>query len=396
MRVMSSSPPLSSSGASSSSEYSVRVPRTRSVARRAWSAATEDDGVQFALSPEEARTVVLRYPPDEPDAIHITKGDLERLKAGEFLNDSLVDFCLKRHHLRLREAEAEAAGGAGASSSSVEGVGSPCRHHFFSSFFFTKLRQTGANQELRRWTRSVKLFSGYGCWYVPCCVGLHWSLAVICNPRSAVLAQLSAVGDGSTASDALVLSEDSDAEGGGSGDTPFACILFFDSLKCHDALEVSGQLRQFLAKQWAWEHEGEGADDGSGAFKPDFNRKTMPLITPDIPMQDNSCDCGVFLLQYAEELLGLLGSKAVTKSLATSNFEGTGLRTSFNAEKIAMKRVEIASIVEYLRVQAAADSAQEDNSSATIVAEAKVAEAVVDVDDSDDDDDKLAHVAAIT
>jgi len=37
-------------------------------------------------------TEVLSYPPGHADAVTITLGDVERLKEGEFLNDSLVDF----------------------------------------------------------------------------------------------------------------------------------------------------------------------------------------------------------------------------------------------------------------------------------------------------------------
>ena len=348
----------SSSSSSSSPPWpdASQAPRTRSASRQAESASF-DDGVREILSPEQARTVVARYPPNEPDAIQITRGDLARLCMGEFLNDSLIDFWLKRT-LRQR-CSLSGAGAAGASSSS--GARDACQHYFFSSFFYTKLRQTGPNEELRRWTRSVNMFGGgAGCWYVPCCEGLHWSLAVICNPCNATVFQQStpvplqaAAGGGSTAGDALVLSEDdSDVECEEmEGTAPFPCILFFDSLKCHDARKVTRQLHAFLAKQWVWENAT--ADTGG----PIFNDSTIPLITPEIPMQDNSCDCGVFLLQYVQELLRLLETKPVTKSLACSKFEGTGLRTSFTAQDITVKRAEIASALEELRVEQAASSA---------------------------------------
>lgn len=337
--------------------------------------------------------MVARYPPNEPDAIQITRGDLARLCMGEFLNDSLIDFWLKRT-LRQR-CSLSGAGAAGASSSS--GAGDTCQHYFFSSFFYTKLRQTGPNEELRRWTRSVNMFGGgAGCWYVPCCEGLHWSLAVICNPCNATVSQQStpvplqaaAAGGGSTAGDALVLSEDdSDVECEEmEGTAPFPCILFFDSLKCHDARKVTRQLYAFLAKQWVWENAT--ADTGGPIFTP----QSMPLITPEIPMQDNSCDCGVFLLQYVQELLHLLETKPVTKSLARSKFEGTGLRTSFTAQDIGVKRAEIASALEGLRVEQAASSASSSQTAAMVDLEVPKPEqlpaTVVAVDEEEDPSDE--------
>jgi hypothetical protein len=38
---------------------------------------------------------ILVYPPDAPGAVNITNADLKRLKPGEFLNDTLIEFGLK-------------------------------------------------------------------------------------------------------------------------------------------------------------------------------------------------------------------------------------------------------------------------------------------------------------
>jgi len=38
---------------------------------------------------------ILAYPFTGPGGVEITKGDLNRLKPGEFLNDTLVEFSLK-------------------------------------------------------------------------------------------------------------------------------------------------------------------------------------------------------------------------------------------------------------------------------------------------------------
>ena len=35
-----------------------------------------------------------------------------------------------------------------------------------------------------------------------------------------------------------------------------------------------------------------------------FNTVLMPVIDPYVPYQNNSCDCGVYLLRYAEDVMG--------------------------------------------------------------------------------------------
>jgi len=37
-------------------------------------------------------TQILSYPDENPDAVTLTLGDIERLDPGQFLNDSLIDF----------------------------------------------------------------------------------------------------------------------------------------------------------------------------------------------------------------------------------------------------------------------------------------------------------------
>lgn len=38
-----------------------------------------------------------------------------------------------------------------------------------------------------------------------------------------------------------------------------------------------------------------------------FSSKTMPVLAPDIPKQDNGYDCGVFVCRYAYNLLQMRG-----------------------------------------------------------------------------------------
>ena len=85
----------------------------------------------------------LMWPPDDPDSLTVTNADLRRLVPGEFLNDTLVDFCIKQARLDLPRDQLQ-------------------RFHFFNSFFFTKLTQEPDADELAAVT---------GC--VPSCTALR-------------------------------------------------------------------------------------------------------------------------------------------------------------------------------------------------------------------------------
>jgi hypothetical protein len=74
-------------------------------------------------------TAPLVWPPDDPDSLTVTNADLRRLVPGEFLNDTLVDFCMKQTRQDMPRDQQE-------------------RFHFFNSFFFTKLTQEPDADEL--------------------------------------------------------------------------------------------------------------------------------------------------------------------------------------------------------------------------------------------------------
>ena len=82
---------------------------------------------------------ILVYPQGVPGAVNITNGDLARLKPGEYLNDTLIEFGLKRvyyfilsamvliyHRLWLKDLETKQPELA-------------AQVHIFNSFFYKKL-----------------------------------------------------------------------------------------------------------------------------------------------------------------------------------------------------------------------------------------------------------------
>ncbi|RZC15828.1 putative ubiquitin-like-specific protease 2B isoform E [Glycine soja] len=158
------------------------------------------------------------------------------------------------------------------------------RFHFFNSFFFRKLADMDKNPSsasdgkaaflrVRKWTRKVNLFAKDYI-FIPVNFNLHWSLIVICHPGEVV--------------------NFNDKEPDNSLKVP--CILHMDSIKgSHSGLK--NLVQSYLWEEWKERHKDTLEEDLSSRF---LNMRFLPLA---LPQQENSYDCGLFLLHYLELFL---------------------------------------------------------------------------------------------
>jgi Ulp1 protease family, C-terminal catalytic domain len=198
---------------------------------------------------------------------------------------------------------------------------------------------------------------------VPVVEHLHWSMAVIANLDTlpdrwqreesvVILTEIKAgaedEGDGSLAAEAsgdegtMARTSRQSSAGAGAADglkQRHTCIVFMDSLNMHSAGQVAANINLWLQNEWntrgsaaatgrvkRFASIGENCSSGaagtafssqvcggSGAsdFKVDSYSRWVAgtladglnLLKPKVPRQLNGCDCGVFSLQYAEEML---------------------------------------------------------------------------------------------
>ncbi|XP_067357180.1 sentrin-specific protease 7b isoform X2 [Channa argus] len=238
--------------------------------------------------------------------ISVTKEDLACLTSGEFLNDVIIDFYLK--YLLL-----EGVGGSVAE-----------RSHIFSSFFYKQLSRRRAageddvpsisyrhmrHQRVKTWTRHVDIFTK-DFLFVPVNQEAHWYLVVVCFPRleetqyekfqrpagliciSGVLKQPA----GTTSAFSLKSQQLPECTQQGCWkDTVLKrpCILVMDSLKLSYHENVCRLLRDYLHVEW------EVRRGTTRCFTSD----NMKIFNCRVPQQDNSSDCGLYLLQYVESFL---------------------------------------------------------------------------------------------
>lgn len=108
----------------------------------------------------------LTYPASGPKRTTVHVEDLKRLDDGEFLNDNLIEFCLRwleEHHPEIKN-----------------------KAHIFNTFFYTTLSTMKAGRKgfnydaVKRWTRNIDLFA-HPFVAVPINANFHWFLVLICN-----------------------------------------------------------------------------------------------------------------------------------------------------------------------------------------------------------------------
>ncbi|KAK4274172.1 hypothetical protein QN277_017442 [Acacia crassicarpa] len=205
------------------------------------------------------------YPKGDPDAVSLSKRDVDLLQPDTFINDTIIDFYIKYLKNQIKEEEKH-------------------RFHFFNSFFFRKLADMDKNPSsasdgkaaflrVRKWTRKVNLFEKDYI-FIPVNFNLHWSLLVICHPGEVV-----------------TFNEESLDES-----LKVPCILHMDSIKgTHSGLQ--NLVRSYLWEEWKERQKDKLDEDLSSKF---LNMRFLPLT---LPQQENSYDCGLFLLHYLELFL---------------------------------------------------------------------------------------------
>ncbi|XP_044511692.1 probable ubiquitin-like-specific protease 2B isoform X3 [Mangifera indica] len=204
------------------------------------------------------------YPKGDSDAVSISKRDVDLLQPETFINDTIIDFYIKYLKNQIQAEEKH-------------------RFHFFNSFFFRKLADLdkdpssisdgkAAFLRVHKWTRKVDVF-GKDYIFIPVNFNLHWSLLIICH-----------LGEVATFRD-----EDMD------NSEKVPCILHMDSIKGTHA-GLKNLVQSYLWEEWKVRHK-DTSEDISSKFL------NMRFVQLELPQQENSFDCGLFLLHYLELFL---------------------------------------------------------------------------------------------
>ncbi|KAG5541882.1 hypothetical protein RHGRI_021650 [Rhododendron griersonianum] len=285
------------------------------------------------------------YPKGDSDAVTISKQDVDLLQPDTFVNDTIIDFYIKYLKNEIQPSERH-------------------RFHFFNSFFFRKLidldkdpssafEGRAAFQRVRKWTRKVNLFEKDYV-FIPINFNYHWSLIVICHPGEVAKFQ------GKFSVETYPSqSKYEDME----KPLKVPCILHMDSIKgSHTGLK--DLVQSYLWEEWKEKHK-EACDDISSKF---FNLRFVPLevlnvnvascspgfggmcnvlifalCSVQLPQQQNSFDCGLFLLHYVERFLK--DAPLSFSPFKISKFSSFLNGDWFPAAEPSLKRVEIQNLI---------------------------------------------------
>ncbi|XP_031263904.1 probable ubiquitin-like-specific protease 2A isoform X2 [Pistacia vera] len=244
------------------------------------------------------------YPKGDPDAVVISRRDVELLQPETFINDTIIDFYIQYLKKKLQPEERH-------------------RFHFFNSFFFRKLagldkdpssacEGKAAFQRVRKWTKNVNLYEKDYV-FIPVNYSLHWSLIVICHPGE------------------VAYFKDDEIE----KSTKVPCILHMDSIKgSHRGLK--DLVQSYLSEEWKEKHNNTSDDVPSKFLQ-------LRFVSLELPQQENSFDCGLFLLHYAELFIAEAPSNFNPfKITGFSNFLN---RNWFSPMEASSKRAHIKALI---------------------------------------------------
>lgn len=239
-----------------------------------------------------------RHPmPAKLGAVPVSNWDAECLEAGEYLNDSIIDWALKYRLLRGVDEAARS------------------RVHVMSSLFLKELRShtddsmgslppvqryAAGYRQVAKWTRKVDIFKKDFI-IIPVNDSLHWSLIVVCYPSSyAAHAKVWCEHIKTQNTHSPNLKKSLEAVNLSSKATSYPFLLMMDSLAAHDVRETCDCVRAWLACEFAERHPDSPGKEPEDTLT---NSHLLPHFNVQVPRQTNSFDCGVFVICYAEMVL---------------------------------------------------------------------------------------------
>ncbi len=286
--------------------------------------------------------------------------DVRTLLPEQWLNDSIVNFWIRLI-------------GIPHTSSCLSS-----RVHVFSSHFLSGVLLNGYSSDLRRWLRKINIFSKKLLLF-PFCGSGHWSLTAVFNPS--------------------MIKQTSRRWGDASYSNEVTCMVHFDSLgtnTIHNGSDIAWAIRTVLNEEWD-RHYNTTLDKTSRPF----SHRCLPLLSPKVPQQSNSFDCGVYTCRFAFNAIQLL------KVRLTMNDIHNKLRScvsddplfDFSGDDITRMRVQIHALLQAITEHYNSHQATSaDSTTATVTDGHDVAmnlftefnssnDSEIDCDDDDDDDD---------
>ncbi|CAH0481527.1 unnamed protein product [Peronospora belbahrii] len=272
----------------------------------------------------DGSVIVLTYPlpPCTIDVVTIVRHDVSRLKPRRYLNDNIIDYYFKRMILKTFQ-----------NNELVQEKVLCLSSHFYSRLRAGKGSTASGRMEagyknVSTWLARSNVFNR-SIIFIPINKDLHWSLAVILNPGIAGT--------------------------GRSDEEAFSCIAVLDPLgSYHCKAAIIRNLRAFLRMQWHNLQEQRLSNSEETPLMSEYQVERVVTLNVKTPLQENSYDCGAYVLKFAEVMLknclelGLLAlnNGVISKHVTNNHLEALITSNAFSAEDITAIRHEILQYIE--------------------------------------------------
>lgn len=124
--------------------------------------------------------------------------------------------------------------------------------------------------------------------------------------------------------------------------TQIPAIICFDSLRVHKTSVVAQRMRKYLQCEFNNRH---------GCIEDmKFDSVFIPSVVPSVPKQENSCDCGIFILSYVEHFFRVFSdARNMTTQNLIEKLSPSVHENWFTLGDIGRKRKEIRNIFDKFR-----------------------------------------------
>lgn len=271
------------------------------------------------------------YPLDQSERVTVSTQDYASLEYDTFLNDIIIDFyLLYLANDVLQDSDRD-------------------KVHIFSTMFYKRLLQEprkGAKQmaeyetdkkltnaekrhcRVAGWTKNVDLFEK-DMLIIPICEESHWYLLLVVRAG-------------------MIFSPFNIKERKEKGE-PFFIVL--DSMKERQSTAVKN-IRRYLAVEWNKKKCGGVKSSKAWLTELDVSSKRMSVVRPKKPEQENSSDCGIFLLHYVEKIFEDVSAFTLnSKTKTCQTLVNSKTKDWFTSEEVGRKRGEIAELIRSLTAQ---------------------------------------------
>ncbi|KAL6571816.1 hypothetical protein OROHE_002685 [Orobanche hederae] len=207
---------------------------------------------QIELVGQSNKETTIYYPSrNDPEAVEICYSDMECLAPESYLSSTIMNFYI-RYLQKLTSPR----------------TAKRCDYHFFSTYFYKKLKQDVFNKVFGR-VKSLLMDKETYMKFRRC---LHWSLIIICIPNKE--------------------------------DDSGPIILHLDSLGLHFSKSIFSDVKSFLVEEWKFLRQEELLPElpiPDNVWDKLSRRIDEKVI--EVPQQRNEYDCGLFVLFFMERFL---------------------------------------------------------------------------------------------